>query len=107
MKEVHVHWIPTQCSNTNRVDIFCYTIRDTEDFFARLVTDSKSWLHYHTLDNKTWSVQGKDPGSSHSKIILKWSFCGQTSGHHFLGLTGNIAKELALHWSNNQQRQVL
>ena len=45
-----------------------YTIKDTEDFFARLVTDSKSWLHYHTLDNNRWSVQWKHPRSSHSFI---------------------------------------
>jgi len=45
-----------------------YTIKDTEDFFARLVTDSKSWLHYHTLDNKRWSVQWEHPESSNSFI---------------------------------------
>jgi hypothetical protein len=80
-----------------------YIIKDTEDFFARLVRDSKSWLHFHTPDNKRLSVQWKHPGSSHSKIILKWSFCGKTSGHNFLGLTGNITNELALYWCNNQQ----
>lgn len=84
-----------------------YTIKDIEDFFARLVTDRKSWFHVHTPDSKRWWVQWKHPGSSHSKIIFKWSFCERISGHHFLGFTGNIAKELALYWCNNQQWQVL
>ena len=58
----------TQTESTFFVKFQPYTIKDNEDFFARLVTDSKSWLHYHTLDNKRWSVQWEHAGSSHSFI---------------------------------------
>jgi hypothetical protein len=84
-----------------------YTIKDTEDIFAILPTGSKSWLHYQTPNDRRWWMQWKHPRSPHSNIILKWSFCGKESGHHFLWLRGNIANELALYWCYNQQWQVL
>lgn len=61
----------TETQRTFFVKCRPYTIKDNEDFFTRLVTGSKSWLHYHTPDNKRWLVQWKHTGSPHSKIILK------------------------------------